>query len=153
KNTLRLSEEGRKLRLGELIAADLSDDGKWVIAADKTSALVLDVESGEPVVSELLQGHSSDLTEVRFAIRPNADGRQRLGSASLDGTVKFWGFSLGRQPAEDQNGKPAYLARPLLTLRGHQRGVLALAVLPQGGVVTAGMDGRVIFWPIGPLAK
>ena len=107
-----------------------------------------DVESGKPVIDQLIQGHSSDLTDVRFALRPNAKTLQRLWTTSLDGTVKFWGLPDARQPVDAGGEKTVTVARLLLTLRGHHQGVMALAALPNGGVVTAGKDGRVIIWPI-----
>jgi len=93
----------------------------------------------------LIQGHSSDLTDARFAIRSN--GPLRLWTTSLDGTVKFWGISSDHTAAAE-GAKSLSAVRSLLTLRGHQRGVLAIAALPNGGVVSAGKDGRVILWPI-----
>jgi WD40 repeat protein len=145
---MSLSDEQRTLRLGELIAADLSDDGTLLVAADKNSALVLDVESGHDLLWEAIHGHSSDWKDVRFATRPHENGPRRIWSASLDGTVKLWGLSAEQQSAEQVNETRHYTVRQLLTLRGHHGGVLALAPLSDGGVATAGMDGRVILWPI-----
>ena len=118
------------------------------MAADKNSAVVMDVAIGEPLIDQLIQGHSRDLTDLRFAIQSNAQAPQRLWTCSLDGTAKFWAISESRQPAEGDAKSSGAVARPLLTLRGHDSGVLSLAALPNGGVVTAGMDGRVILWPI-----
>lgn len=155
-----LSAKDRVLALGELIAVDLSDDGKLVVAADKTSALVVESATGRPVIDQLIQGHSNDLTEIRFASRPKgrAEAPQRLWTTSLDGTIKFWGIgliptNLAAKAEGDANGEgkkedEKNVARLLLTLRGHQRGVLSLAATPNGGVVTAGKDGHVIIWPI-----
>jgi WD40 repeat protein len=86
-----------------------------------------------------LQGHAGDLTDVRFAIREANDAPRRLWSTSLDGAIRFWAIT-------ESNSK--YAVRPMLTLRGHERGVLSLAALPGGEVVSGGSDGRVILWPL-----
>jgi WD40 repeat protein len=145
-----LSDKSRKeLALQDLVAADFSDDGAWLVAADKNAAVVIDVASGRSLLTQKLQGHSRDLTDVRFATRESAASPQRLWTTSLDGTVKFWAISkVEGQPDATTEETTKTVPRLLLTLRGHQRGVLALAALPNGGVVTAGMDGRVILWPI-----
>gem|GEM_PF-3525598 len=140
KANYKLANLQPELRLGELTAADLSDDGQLLAVADKRAAVIVDVDTGKPVVSELLQGHANDLTDVRFAVRTNIDAPPRLWSTSLDGSIKYWALP------NRENGV-LNAARPLLTLRGHQQGVLALAVLPDGGVVSGGNDGRVILWP------
>ena len=145
---MNLGAKNATLQLSDLITADLSDDGKLLVAANRSGAVVYDVESGKPVIDQLIQGHSSDLTDVRFALRPNAKTLQRLWTTSLDGTVKFWGLPDARQPVDAGGEKTVTVARLLLTLRGHHQGVMALAALPNGGVVTAGKDGRVIIWPI-----
>lgn len=159
-SSFNLAAKDRNLSLGELITVDLSDDGTLVVAADKTSALVVSAASGEPVIDQLIQGHSNDLTDVRFASRPqdNPGAPQRLWTTSLDGTVKFWGIGtpdqnvVAKKDGEGANGvaddAEKNIARLLLTLRGHQRGVLSLAAMPNGGVVTAGKDGQIILWPI-----
>ena len=138
------SKDQKQLALGELIAVDLNEDGTYLAAADKSNAIVIDVATGEPVIQELIQGHSNDLTDVKFAFRRKDDltAPQRLWTTSLDGTVKFWGIGKAEGIADEKN-----LARLLITLRGHQRGVLSLAPLPNGGVVTAGKDGQVLLWP------
>ena len=141
-----LKTDNPKLALDGLITADLSDDGKLLLVADRNGALVLDVQTGEPIIDQLIQGHSNDLTDVRFATRPSdmADAPIRIWTASLDGNVKFWGLGA----AEEKDGHQIRPVNWLLKLSGHQQGVLGLAALPNGGVVTAGKDGQVILWPI-----
>lgn len=124
--------------LGELVAVDLSDDGRLIVGADKSNATVVEADSGKVVINTFGLGHSNDLTDIRFAV--DKSGAQRIWTTSLDGKIKFWWI---RQEGADLNS-----ARLLITLTGHQRGVLALASLPDGGVVTAGEDGQVIRWPI-----
>ncbi len=145
-----LSDKSRDdLALQDLVAADFSDDGSWLVAADKNAAVVIDVATGRSLLKQKLQGHSRDLTDVRFSSRENPTSPQRLWTTSLDGTVKFWAIAAQEgDPEKTADGAPTAVPRLLLTLRGHQRGVLALAALPNGGVVTAGMDGQVILWPI-----
>lgn len=134
----------RTLSLQEVVAVDLNHDGTLLIAADKSSALVIEVATGESLINPPLQGHSGDLTDVRFALRRDSTSPQRIWTTSKDGTVKFWGIGT----SQDHRDKKANSARLLLTLRGHQSGVSALAALPNGGVVTGGEDGQVILWPI-----
>lgn len=131
-------------RLGDLVAVDLSDDGKYLLAADKSTAIVVNAQTGDLIVPSF-GGHSSDLTDVKFASRSTPDTPIRIWTTSLDGSAKFWGV----RTSEQADGSRAFSARQLLTLRGHQRGILALALLPDGGVVTAGRDGQVILWPVG----
>ena len=142
--SFRLLNPCSEAKMGDLITVDLSDDGKLLAAADVNGVWIFNVQTGQRVVDQMIQGHSSDLTDVRFAIRRNDDAPYRFWTTSLDGTVKFWGLSgsTGRSTNEE------FVARSLLTLRGHLRGVLAMAILPNGGVVTGGKDGRVILWPI-----
>ena len=132
------------LKMGDLITVDLSDDGQLLAAADANSVWIFDVETGQRVIDQSIQGHSSDLTDVRFAKRRNDEAPYRFWTTSLDGTVKFWGLSGSTGKATNE----PFIARSLLTLRGHLKGVLAMATLPNGGVVTTGKDGRVILWPI-----
>lgn len=142
--TLNLSSADRKIPLRELVAVDLNYDGSLIAAADSSSAIVIDVASGESILSEPMQGHSRDLTEIRFSLSPDPKSSNRIWTTSKDGTIKFWGVD---RPAATDDGT-GNSARLLLTLRGHQRGVLALAALPNGGVVSAGEDGQVIHWPV-----
>ena len=142
--SIRLLNSESGLRMGDLISVDLSDDGRFVAVADVSGVWIFDVQTGQRVIDQSIKGHSGDLTDVRFATRRNDEAPYRLWTTSLDGTIKFWG--LPDSTSQSQDEKP--VARSLLTLRGHQRGVLAMATLPNGGVVSAGKDGRVILWPI-----
>ncbi len=142
--SVRLLNPCSEARMGDLITVDLSDDGKLLAAADVNGVWIYNVQTGQRVIDQLIQGHSSDLTDVRFAARLNDEAPYRFWTTSLDGTVKFWGLS----GSSGQSTNEKVVARSLLTLRGHLRGVLAMATLPNGGVATAGKDGRVILWPI-----
>ena len=118
--------------------------GQLLAAADVNGVWILSAQTGQRVIDQLIQGHSSDLTDVRFANRRSDAAPYRFWTTSLDGTVKFWGLS----GSTGESTIEPFVARSLLTLRCHLRGVLAMATLPNGGVVTAGKDGRVILWPI-----
>ncbi|MFO0919314.1 MAG: protein kinase [Planctomycetaceae bacterium] len=143
-----LSDPSRQeMALQDLVAADLSDNGHWLVAADKNAAVVIDVATGNSLLKQKLQGHSRDMTDVRFASRNDVQAPERLWTTSLDGTVKFWAVSIDESNSAGEQSGTA-IPRSLLTLRGHQGGVLAMTPLPNGGVVTAGTDGRVILWPI-----
>jgi WD40 repeat protein len=140
------------LRLGSLIAVDLNDQGQLILAADKNSVLVIDAETGKPLVEDLISGHSGDITEVRFAIPEvgQEHSPKRFWTASMDGTTKLWGLTTGKSKTANLPDTEMLDSRLLLTLRGHRQGVVALTALPKGGVVTASKDGQVIKWPIKP---
>lgn len=142
--SLNLNSNDRKIPLRDLVAIDLNHDGSLIAAADTSRAIVIDATTGESILSEPLQGHSRDLTEIRFSMNAEEKTSNRIWTTSKDGTIKFWGID---RPTATQDGSENS-ARLLLTLRGHQRGVLALAALPNGGVVSAGEDGQVILWPV-----
>ncbi len=151
--------------LGQLESIDMVENGDLLAVASRRQVLVFDLGGAGDGPSAVLQGHSGDLTDVRFAPGQveDLDGQNRsqarLWTSGLDGTAKLW--SLTRQASvagtiqgSDQSviaHSAVYDARPLLNLRGHRGGILALSVAENGDLITGGQDGRVIYWPTRPV--
>ncbi|KAI0313902.1 WD40-repeat-containing domain protein [Amylostereum chailletii] len=79
-------------------------------------------------------GHTQDLRALTFS----EDGRH-LFSASYDSTIRVW---------DVQNGRP--LCTPLM---GHSDGVMCLCLLPEGRVLSSGVDGFVNTWDLSHLSE
>jgi WD40 repeat protein len=139
--------------LSTIVSAALNADGTMAVLADSHSAYLLNVATGQLLAADTsdmrklaLTGHSRNLTDVRFESVAGANAAAadqiKLWTTSLDGTAKLWSVT----PTQPQSTD--YTAKTLLTLRGHDRGVLSLDVSADGVVVTAGQDGRAIVWPL-----
>lgn len=90
----------------------------------------------------MLDGHTGDVTAVDFAC--DQRGKLRVLTGSTDRTAKLWDVSSLTQ--SDAIDEP--VAKELLTLKGHSRGLTSVAFSPlDRSILTAGRDGVSIVWP------
>jgi WD40 repeat protein/cold shock CspA family protein len=116
-------------------------------ASEDGTAKVWRIESGAasnaPFAQEILTltGHTGSVFRAVFS-----PASSYLATASTDGTVKVWAI-----PASEDGG--AASGREPLTLPGHESGVQDVAFSPNPEPIllaTAGADGTVKVWEIGP---
>jgi WD40 repeat protein/serine/threonine protein kinase len=120
-------ETGNALRTmsgqpGPVRACDLSSDGTLIVTADESSVLLWDARTGERLLSQPIQGHGGDLTDVRFAPdrlvpsqKPGETSRlRRVLTASLDGTAKLWDLAA---QAADTDAQPGDAKEPTASRR------------------------------------
>ncbi len=147
---------------GPVIGGDLSSDGLWAVTADEASVWVWDVATGKALISEPIQGHGGDLTDVRFApVRevevPGPDGQPvkrliyRVLTASLDGTSKLWDVATDGETGARVGKELMTLSRPMEGDASKVRpGVTAVAMDRTGRVVVTGdRSGSAILWMTG----
>jgi WD40 repeat protein len=116
----------------------ISADGKWLAAADDTSAIieVWNVETGEalPTITGLKPADGSTTPGV-YGLAFNADG-SLLVSASYDGTVRIWNPADGTQlvslSTSDPNGSGVVVWSPDESL-----------------LASANLDGTIQIWGVG----
>jgi cytochrome c len=84
-----------------------------------------------PAAPQELAGHGGPVRALAVLAQP---GTTTLASAGFDRSVILWDAAAGR-------------ARTVL--RWHAGAVNALAALPDGGLASAGEDGRIALWPRG----
>lgn len=110
-----------------LAAVDVSPDSRLVVAGgDSGIAHLIEGGSGQ-VRAQLATGHPIQTLQI-------GPGQRTLAVARQDGFVEVW--DLGA-------------ARRLHELRGHSRYVYGIAFVDDGArMVTAGSDGKLIFWRI-----
>ena len=118
-----------------------SPDEKFIVSgsADST-ARIWDAVTGAELL--MLDGHTGDVTAVDFAC--DQRGKLRVLTGSTDRTAKLWDVSSLTQ--SDAIDEP--VAKELLTLKGHSRGLTSVAFSPlDRSILTAGRDGVSIVWP------
>lgn len=151
-------------QLGGLVSIDLVGRGDLLAVGGRRQVFLYELKdvpgAGISRTAEL-QGHSGDLTDVRFCpeevgdIEGNVRVRSRVWTSGLDGAAKLWSVSrqtslIGRGDNPADTVVSNFDARPLLSLRGHRGGILSLSVAANGDLATGGQDGRVVYWPTLP---
>jgi WD40 repeat protein len=156
---------------------DVDPSGKWLaVGSTEQGVVLLDARTGAPLRTLLGPGndvtivafgpHSDVLAVGRqtgtiriLPLAPGAESRlflghervvnalafdpsgRRLVSGAEDGTIRVWDLAR-RAPSE-----PGTAERMLLTLRGHAKGITALAFRPGGDTLaSASKDGTVRLW-------
>jgi WD40 repeat protein/predicted Ser/Thr protein kinase len=105
-----------------------SPDGQRLASAGADGILVWDARSGTKLLS--LRGHSDIVFSIAWQPGPDPI-RQRLASASLDGTLKLWDLEAGQE---------------VLTLRSVKSPFLSVAWTPDGMRLIAGSAEGVNIW-------
>ena len=154
---------------GDVNDLNFSPDGSLLatVAADRT-AIIWDPRTGERL--RTLAGHTSDLQGVSFS----NDG-SLLATSGWDGTIKIWEVGTGRQVRSIDTGDglcynmfspddravavahcnpgdtgtiwSVESGRRLVTLEGHEAGVVGVFFSPDGRrVATGSLDGTVGIW-------
>jgi WD40 repeat protein len=125
-------------REGELYAAAVSPDGRWLAVAGfgfthpkqgRAGPIdLIDVESGE--ISRLLTGHTREVLALAFSA-----GGKRLASGGGDKTIRVWDVTTGKE---------------LKTLKGLGGPVTSLAFSPDGSrlVSGGGLDTAAWVWSV-----
>ena len=129
----RRDEGGRKAEgiTGTSIA--FSPDGRW-LAVDGSGGVVRLFRAGDGRLERTLSGHRPTSQINALAFSP--DGR-RLASAGFDKLIKLWDPETGEE---------------LLSLRGHDGGVISLAFSRDGRrLVSGGVDWVARVWDARPL--
>jgi len=146
------------------VTARFSPDGKRIVSgSDDSTIKVWDATSGTELMT--IRGHIGPVLAVRFS----PDGR-RIVSASRDGTYKVWDATVGTElsghdgvgPADfSPDGKwicsgsangaikvwDAASGTEVMTLRGHEKMILAVAFSPDGKqIVTGSLDRSIRLW-------
>lgn len=110
-----------------LAAVDVSPDGRLVVAGGDSGIVHLIEGGAGQVRGRLATGHPIQT----LALGP---GQRTLAVARQDGLVEIWDPGAGRMLRE---------------LRGHSRYVYGIAFVDHGArMVTAGSDGKLIFWRV-----
>ena len=120
--------EDAKFRLGKSKLHDIkyTPDGNRIAVATDVGIWIYEAQTGKELT--LLTGHTRRVTSLGFP----ADGRF-LASGSFDGTVRLWDIDSWKQTA---------------VFAGHQAGIAAIAVSPDGKTVVSGDNwkGALILW-------
>ncbi|NND99067.1 MAG: protein kinase, partial [Pirellulaceae bacterium] len=125
---------------GSFTCGVFSADGQWIALGGEDKKVRLwrvvaaGKEAGPPIV---FIGHADQIEDV--AILQDGSQEMRVFTASLDKTLRVW---------DPRVGSDIQLARELITLQGHARGVTAVDATGNGELIlSAGRDGKVILWP------
>lgn len=108
-------------------ATSISHDGFLVASGDRFGAiLVWDPISKQEFAT--LRGHTKGVTSIVWS-----SDNDWLGSASLDGTIRWWNMHTGETSHVWQ---------------AHPNGTTALLVTPEGRLISGGKDGYVRCWSV-----
>ncbi|MGZ9223046.1 MAG: nSTAND1 domain-containing NTPase, partial [Anaerolineales bacterium] len=170
---LTLEESQAMLTIPDGSAGIFSPDGKQLAALSLSTASGNAVKLWDATTSQellTLMGHTDWIAGLAFS----PDGK-RLASTSLDGTVRIWSLTPGREmvtvsgPLADYGTRVVYnpngqefatnggdgtatiwkaqTGQPRLTLKGHDVGVLNVAFSPDGTLFATGsLDATAIVW-------
>lgn len=121
---------------GPVLSCLALDDGRLATGGEDGAIRIWSLQGSTAELVATLRGHSRAVSDLRLI----SQNGKRLLSASLDGTLRLWQLDKLGQP----DGEAA-----LATLRGHEEGVSACAVLErEGRIVSASLDGTVRVWSL-----
>jgi len=113
-----------RFHAGQVNAVAVLPDRRFASAGEDGRIAIWREGHAAPVT--VLEGHTAPV--VALSVSPQG---HRIASASWDGTVRLW-------PVD--GGAPQ-------VLEGHRGNVNAVAFLPDGQLVSAGYDAKLIVWP------
>ena len=126
---VRRFEDGHTASVGALA---VSADGKRALSGSVDQTVRLwDLATGKCL--QVMRGHRGLASAVLFL----PDGRSAVSGGGRDGTVRVWDLATGRQ-----------LGAARVHGRGGRTGVVHLALLPGGRVLSAGIDGVMKVWDL-----